>query len=251
MRCRTCRYPLPGAGEILVRNRAFAVGFQDLLTIQGKYQRKPSLPFVPGSEFSGEVAGLGEGVSGFRIGDPVMGAVMLGAYAETVIVRTENCFHLPAPFDFVRGAAFQTAYKTAYVALVERGDLKPGETLLVHGAAGGVGLAAVEMGKVLGAQVIAAASSDAKRAVAAAKGADHTINYADGEFREAVKNLTQGRGADVIFDPVGGDVFDESLHCIAPFGRVLVIGFRQRSDPECPGELRLDQADFDRRGARR
>jgi len=172
--------PAPGAGEVLVRNRAFAIGFQDLLTVEGKYQRKPALPFVPGSEFCGEVVGLGEGVTGFRVGESVMGSVLLGAYAEMVIAAAENCFRLPGPFDFVRGAAFQTAYKTAYVALVERGNLTPGETLLVHGAAGGVGLAAVEMGKVLGARVIAAASSDEKLVVAAAKGADETINYADG-----------------------------------------------------------------------
>jgi len=217
--------PLPATGEILVGNRAFAVGFPDLLTIQGKYQRKPALPFVPGGEFCGDVVAVGAGVTQFRAGEAVMGTALLGAYAEMVIAPAENCFHLPPSFDYVRGAAFQTAYKTAYVGLVERGGLKPGETLLVHGAAGGVGLAAVEMGKVLGATVIATAASAAKLRVAAGKGADHTINYADGSFRDAVRTLTNGRGADVIFDPVGGDVFDESLHCIAPFGRLLVIGF--------------------------
>ncbi len=209
----------------MVRNRAFAVGFPDLLTIQGKYQRKPALPFVPGNEFSGEVVAVGPGVDRFGEGEAVIGTATLGAYAELVVAPAENCFPLPQPFDFVLGASFQVAYKTAYVALVERGNLKAGDTLLVHGAAGGVGLAAVEMGKVLGARVIAAASTEAKLEVAAVQGADHGINYADGRFRDAVKELTEGRGADVIFDPVGGDVFDESLHCIAPFGRILVIGF--------------------------
>ncbi len=219
--------PLPrlSPDELLVRNRAFALGFPDILTIQGKYQRKLTLPFVPGNEFCGEVASLGERVDQFRVGDLVMGTVLIGAYAEMVVVSAQNCLPLPHKFDAVHGAAFQTAYKTAYVGLVERGNLKSGETLLVHGAAGGVGLAAVELGKVLGARVIATASTAVKLEVAAANGADHLINSADGSFRDAVKDLTGGRGADVIFDPVGGDIFDESTHCIAPFGRLLVIGF--------------------------
>lgn len=229
----------PGAGEVLIRNRAFAVGFPDLLTVQGRYQRKPPLPFVPGSEFCGEIVAVGEGVTGFRGGERVIGSAMLGAYAEAVIASAQDCFDLPRPFDFATGAAFQVAYKTAYVALVERGRLRAGETLLVHGAAGGVGLAAVELGKVLGARVIAAASSEAKLILAADKGADHTVDYTGGEFRDAVKDLTAGRGADVIFDPVGGDVFDESLHCIAPFGRLLVIGFAGGRIPSAPANYAL------------
>ena len=215
----------PGPGEVLIRNRAFAVGFPDLLTIQGKYQRKPTLPFVPGSEFCGEVEAVGAGVEQFRVGDPVIGTVLIGAFAKMIVAPAENCLALPQTFDVVSGAAFQTAFKTAYVALVERGNLKSGETLLMHGAAGGVGLAAVELGKVLGARVIATGSSADKLRVATANGADHAIDGSNASFRDQVKDLTAGAGADVIFDPVGGDVFDESLHCIAPFGRLLVIGF--------------------------
>ncbi len=224
----------PGPGEILVHNHAFAVGFPDLLTIQGKYQRKPALPFVPGSEFSGEVAAVGEGVDRFGIGDPIIGTVLIGAFAKMVIAPAENCLPLPQPFDFVTGAAFQTAYRTAYVALVERGHLQAGETLLVHGATGGVGLAAVEMGKMLGAHVIATGSSAEKLKQASASGADHTIILSTATFRDEVKALTGGAGANVIFDPVGGDVFDESLHCIAPFGRILVIGFASGRIPDAP-----------------
>ncbi|MFT4560921.1 MAG: NADPH2:quinone reductase [Gammaproteobacteria bacterium] len=222
----------PADDEILVQNRAFAVGFPDLLTIQGKYQRKPDVPFTPGSEFSGEVIEVGREVNDIRRGDSVMGSVLLGAYAEQVMAPAKSCFQLPKPFNFVDGAAFQVAYRTAYVALVERGQLKPGETLLVLGAAGGVGLAAVELGKALGAKVIAAASSKAKLALTKTKGADHTINYASGTFSSEVKAMTNGLGADVIFDPVGGDCFDEATHCIAAFGRLLVIGFASGRIPQ-------------------
>lgn len=215
----------PARGEVLVRNQAFAVGFPDLLTIQGKYQRKPSLPFVPGSEFCGEVVAVGEAVDQTRIGDVVIGTVLLGSFAKMVVAAAENCMVLPESYDFVTGAAFHTAYRTAYVALVERAHLQPGETLLVHGAAGGVGLAAVQLGKVLGARVIATASSAEKLKWANSNGADHILDVVTPSFRDAVKELTSGVGADVIFDPVGGDVFDESLHCVAPFGRILVIGF--------------------------
>jgi NADPH2:quinone reductase len=224
----------PGPGELLVNNRAFAVGFPDLLTVQGKYQRKPDLPFVPGSEFAGEVAALGTGVVGVKVGDKVMGSVLLGAYAAQVVARAAACFPLAPGFGFTEGAAFLTAYKTAYVGLVERGRLRRGETLLVLGASGGVGLAAVELGKVLGARVIAAASTGLKLSAARACGADATVDYSSGKFRDAVKTLTDGRGADVIYDPVGGDCFDEALHCIAPFGRFLVIGFAAGRIPQAP-----------------
>lgn len=213
----------PGAGEILVANHAFTVGFPDLLTVQGKYQRKPALPFVPGSEFAGRVLACGAGVDGFAAGDPVIGSVLTGAFAEQVVAPASACFALPAAFTFTLGAAFQTAYKTAYVALVERGALQAGETLLVTGAAGGVGLAAVELGKVLGARVIAVASSAVKRRAAEEAGADVVIDYAD--LRDTVKHLTVGHGVNVVFEPVGGDCFDEALRCLAPFGRMLVIGF--------------------------
>ena len=222
----------PEAHELLIRNRAFAIGFPDLLTIQGKYQRKPALPFVPGSEFCGEVTDVGSAVTEFEIGDVVMGSVLVGAYAEQVIAPQNGCMKLPSGFDFAIGASFQVAYKTAYVGLVERANMKPGETVLVLGAAGGVGLAAVELAKALGATVIAGASSDAKLEIARSHGADHVVNYANGDFRDSVKGMTSGRGVDIVFDPVGGDCFDEAVRCVAPFGRLLVIGFASGRIPE-------------------
>ena len=217
--------PEPGAYEVLIETRACAVAFHEMLMVQGLYQLKPPLPFTPGSEASGVVRAIGHAVRCFKPGDRVIGAVRYGAHAEMMVVPEASCFQLPAAFDFAEGAAFLTAYKTAYVALVPRGALKAGETLLVHGASGGVGLAAVELGKHLGAVVIATASTPAKLAVAKEKGADHLIDTSRENVRAAVKQLTAGRGADVIYDPVGGDLFDESMHCIATFGRLLVIGF--------------------------
>jgi NADPH2:quinone reductase len=217
--------PAPAAREVRIEVHAATVAFHEMLMVQGLYQLKPPLPFTPGSEAAGVVTRVGADVTRFKPGDKVIGAVRHGAHTEVLTVDEAQCLALPAPFDFATGAAFLTAYKTAYVALVPRGGLRPGETLLVHGAAGGVGLAAVELGKVLGARVIAAASSDAKLALAARMGADALVDTREPRFREAVRELTGGRGADVIYDPVGGDVFDESLHCIAPFGRLLVIGF--------------------------
>lgn len=217
--------PEPAATEVCIEVHAATVAFHEMLMVQGLYQLKPPLPFTPGSEAAGIVTQVGSEVRRFKPGDKVIGAVRYGAHTEVLTVDETQCIPLPEAFDFCTGAAFLTAYKTAYVALVPRGGLRAGETLLVHGAAGGVGLAAVELGKVLGARVIAAASSDAKLALAARMGADALIDTRQARFREAVRELTGGRGADVIYDPVGGDVFDESLHCIAPFGRLLVIGF--------------------------
>ena len=222
--------PEPDPGEVRVRLRAAAVNFPDLLMLQGKYQFKPALPFIPGVEGAGEIAALGAGVDTLRLGERVMVGARLGTYAEAIVVPANAVRAIPATFDFAEAAAFRAAYNTAYVALVRRGNLRTGETLLVHGASGGVGLAAVELGRHLGATVIATAGSDDKLAIVTAKGAHHVINYTTSEgklggFREAVKALTQGRGADVIYDPVGGDVFDESVRCIAPEGRLLVIGF--------------------------
>ena len=215
----------PAPHEIVIKNHAFAVGFPEYLMIRGEYQLKPPLPFVPGNECSGEIIALGNEVSNFALGDKVFGSTRIGAYAEQVAIDKENCLPLPVTFDFAAGASFLAAYKTAYVGLIERGRLQAGEVLLVHGAAGGVGLAAVELGKHLGAVVIATGSNAGKLEVVKRKGADHVINLNEGGFREKVKELTNGRGADVIFDPVGGDVFDESMRCIATFGRLLVIGF--------------------------
>lgn len=224
--------PAPGPREVLLENKAFAVGFPDILTVQGKYQRKPALPFVPGGECCGTIAAVGSAVEGLEVGQAVMGSVLLGAYANRVIVPAAGCQDLPRGYNFEQGAGFQTAYKTAYVGLVERGQLQAGETLLVLGAAGGVGLAAVELGKVLGARVIAAGSNDGKLAAASEAGAHEVVNYADVDLREAIKALTDGRGADVVYDPVGGDRFDQALRCVAPFGRYLVIGFADGRIPE-------------------
>jgi len=235
----TLPVPVPKAGELLVEVRAFAPGFPDMLMLQGLYQLKPPPPFTPCSEFSGTVAGVGDGVTGYRIGDAIMGVARVGAAADYLTVAATECLALPSTLDFVHGAAYLIAAKTAHVALVVRGGLQAGETLLVHGAAGGVGLAAVELGKRLGATVIGCASGAEKLAVVRAKGADHLVDYRDGGFRQRVKDLTDGRGADVIFDPIGGDVFDESLHCIATFGRLLVIGFASGRIPQAPVNLAL------------
>jgi len=211
--------------EVRVANRAFAIGFPDMLMVQGLYQLKPPLPFTPGAEFAGVVVEVGAEVDSFAPGDRVMGTVRPGACASAVIAAADDCLRLPSAFDFTAGAAFIVGYKTAWVALVVRGALAAGEWVLVHGAAGGVGLAAVELAHALGARVIACASGPHKGALAMSKGAQHVIDYAQGSLRERVRDLTGGRGVDVVYDPVGGDVFDESLHCVAPFGRVLVVGF--------------------------
>jgi len=213
----------PGPGEVRVRLRAASVNFLDILMVQGKYQLKPELPFSPGMEGAGDVVSTGEGVTRVKPGDKVVVGARFGCYAEEIVVAEGALRALPAGFDFAKGAAYPAAYLTAYVGLVRRGALQAGETLLVHGAAGGVGLAAVDLGKLLGARVIATASSEEKRGFLKSYGADHVL--APSGFREAVKELTGGRGADVIYDPVGGDVFDESVRCIAFDGRLLVIGF--------------------------
>ncbi len=228
----TVPYRLPDAGEVLVGVRAFAPGFPDMLMVQGGYQLKPPLPFTPCAEFAGEVLACGAGVTRFAPGARVMGSVRHGAAAERVTAQAAHCFSLPPAWDWARGAAYLVAYRTAWVGLVVRGHLAAGETVLVHGAGGGVGLAAVDLARARGATVIAMARGAAKLAAARAQGATHVIDYADGAFRERVKALTGGRGVDVVYDPVGGDVFDESLRCVAPFARVLVIGFASGRIPE-------------------
>lgn len=223
--------PAPGPGEVLVEVKAASVNFPDLLMCQGKYQFKPALPYVSGMECAGVVEAVGEGVERFSPGDPVAGGSKTGAFATHIALPQAHWSHIPEGMDFAVAASYQTTYLTAYVALVRRANLQKGETLLVHGASGGVGLAAVDVGKLLGARVIATSASDAKLAVVADYGADHTLNVTRG-FREDVKALTDGRGADVIFDPVGGDVFDESVRCIAFDGRLLVVGFTSGRIPE-------------------
>ncbi|MEQ8660121.1 MAG: NADPH:quinone oxidoreductase family protein [Gammaproteobacteria bacterium] len=222
----------PDAGEVTVEVRAFAPGFPDMLMVQGGYQLRPPLPFTPCAEFAGVVRTAGAGVRRFVPGDRVMGAVRYGAAAERVNAPEAHCHPLPEGWDFATGAAFPVAYRTAWVGLVVRGQLAAGEHVLVHGAGGGVGLAAVDLARARGAHVIAMARGADKLAAARAHGAEHVIDYAAGSFCERVKALTGGRGVDVVYDPVGGDVFDESLRCVAPFARVLVIGFASGRIPE-------------------
>lgn len=215
--------PELGPREVRFAVRAAAANFPDVLMIQGKYQHKPELPFIIGGECAGEVIAIGREVTRFRLGDRVMGGTFGGGFAEQHQLAETSLRPFPEGVEFALAACFTTAYLTAYVSLVRRGDLQAGETLLVHGAAGGVGLAAVDLGKLLGATVIATASSEDKRAFLKDYGADHVLPSSG--FREAVKDLTGGNGADVIYDPVGGDVFDESVRCIAFGGRLLVVGF--------------------------
>lgn len=216
--------PEPGPGQVLLDVRATSINFPDLLLCQGKYQLKLEPPFTPGMDISGVVAAIGDGVTGFELGDAVCGGARFGGFAEYAVVSADGLQHKPSNLNFDQAASYSAAYLTAYVALVRRGRLQAGETLLVHGASGGVGMAAVDVGKLLGATVIATGGSDEKLAAVKAYGADHVLNTHDG-FRTQVKDLTNGRGADVIYDPVGGDVFDESVRCIAFDGRLLVIGF--------------------------
>jgi NADPH2:quinone reductase len=206
--------------------------------VQGKYQFKPELPFAPGMEGAGIVTALGSDVTNLKVGDEVVAGLRIGGFAEEVNAQAEACRPIPKGMDFVKAAAYPAAYLTAYVALVIRGNLKADETLLVHGSTGGVGMAAVDVGKLIGATVIATSASDEKLKVVKARGADHVINVTRG-FREEVKALTDGRGADVIYDPVGGDVFDESVRCIAWNGRLLIIGFTSGRIPSVPVNMPL------------
>ena len=216
--------PDPGPGMVKLRLRAASVCFQDYLMVQGLYQMKPQLPFTPGTEGAGEVIAVGAGVTHVKIGDAVIAGLGLGGFAEEAIVRATAVRHKPDSLSFAEGASYASAYITAYVALHRRARLEAGETLLVHGAAGGIGLAACDLGRIFGATVIATASTAEKRNVLKARGVDHVLDVNDG-FRDAVKELTDGRGADVIYDPVGGAVFEESCRCIAFDGRLLILGF--------------------------
>jgi NADPH2:quinone reductase len=214
----------PGPGQVRVRLRAAGLNFPDVLMIRGGYQLKPPLPFTPGMEAAGEVEAAGPGAVRFAPGDRVVVRMRFGAFAEVVLAAEEQLLPLPAPFGFEEGAAYVVGALTAYHSLVDRGRLRAGETVLVHGAGGGVGLAAVQLARHLGARVIATAGTPEKRAAAMAQGAEAAIDYRDG-FRETVKELTGGAGADIVYDPVGGAVLEESLRCIAWRGRLLVVGF--------------------------
>ena len=217
--------PVPlGQGQVRVAIRAAGINFPDILMAAGEYQLKPDLPFTPGMESAGDVVEV-NGADGIAVGDRVIVKLRHGGYADEAVVAPSQLTPLPSTFDYAEGATFLAAHGTAYHGLIDRGKLQPGEVLLVHGAGGGVGLAAVEIGKLLGATVIAAASSDEKLQVAKARGADHLVLYAREPFRDAVKRITDGRGADVVYDPVGGQIFEDSVRCIAWGARLLVIGF--------------------------
>ncbi|WGS23225.1 MULTISPECIES: NADPH:quinone oxidoreductase family protein [unclassified Bradyrhizobium] len=211
-------------GEVRVAIRAAGINFPDILMAAGEYQLKPPLPFTPGSEAAGDVVEI-NGTAGVAVGDRVIVKMRFGAYCDETVATPSQLVPLPSTFDYAEGATFLAAHGTAYHALIDRGQIKPGEVLLVHGAGGGVGLAAVEIGKLLGATVVAAASSEEKLAIAKARGADHVLLYEREPFRDVVKRLTDGRGADVVFDPVGGEVFENSMRCINWGARILVVGF--------------------------
>lgn len=225
--------------EVLIDVHAAGVNFPDTLIIEGKYQFKPPFPFSPGGEAAGIVSAVGEKVSHLKVGDRVMALTGWGSFAEQVAVPGYNVMPIPTKMDFNSAAAFGMTYGTSMHALKQRANLQPGETLLVLGASGGVGLAAVEIGKALGARVIAAASSADKLAVAKAAGADELINYSESNLKEEIKRLTNGQGADVIYDPVGGDLFDLAIRSIAWNGRLLVVGFASGRIPELPVNLCL------------
>jgi NADPH2:quinone reductase len=212
-------------GEVVIDVRAVGCNFFDILITEGKYQVRPELPFAPGAEVAGIVRGLGEGVERFSVGDRVSALLEYGGFASTVAAPEQRVFPMPAQMTFEEAAALGLVYQTSYVGLVHRANLQAGETLLVHAAAGGVGLAAVQIGAALGARVIGTAGTLDKLALAKQNGADVVINYREEDWVARVKALTDGRGADVIYDPVGGDTFDLSTKCIAFEGRILVIGF--------------------------
>jgi len=219
--------PQPGAGQLLVRVRGAAANFADALMCRGLYQVKPPLPFTPGLELCGEIAALGPGTTGFAVGDRVIGSSALpaGGFAELALMDASTTFPAPAAFDDAEAAAFYIGYQTGWLGLHRRAHLQPGETLLVHAAAGGVGSAAVQLGKATGARVIAVVGGPAKFEVAKRLGADVVVDRHTEDFVEVVKDLTHGRGADVVYDPVGGDAYQRSTKCIAFEGRILVVGF--------------------------
>ena len=217
--------PQPGKGQVLVRIQAASLNFPDLLIVQNKYQFKPELPFVPGSEYAGVVEAVGEGVTGLQVGQAVACLAGTGGFGTHTLAPARQCLPLPPGFDPVHAAAFTMIYGTSHHALLDRGQLKPGETVLVLGAAGGVGMSAIQIAKLAGARVIAAASTDEKCDFCRQLGADETINYSTQDLRERLKELTGGKGPDVIYDPVGGEYTEPALRSLAWRGRHLVIGF--------------------------
>ena len=226
-------------GHVIVDIQSCALNFPDVIMVEGKYQSLPPFPFTPGGEFAGTVSQVAPDVSQWQVGDGVFAACGHGAMAEQISVAASALRAKPQGMSFAKASGISTTYGTSYYALKQRADLQPGETLLVLGAAGGVGLAAVELGKAMGARVIAAASSPEKLEVARQAGADDLIDYSDGELKEKVKALTEGRGGDVIYDPVGGPLFDQCMRCINWNGRVLVVGFVGGDIPKVPTNLVL------------
>jgi NADPH2:quinone reductase len=216
--------PPPGPGELKVRIEARGVQYVDVLMLAGKYQLRPEPPFIPGSEGAGEVVAIGPGVTGFKPGDRVMSRHRLGGFAQLGNAKAEDCDLIPSAMSLEEAAVFRNVYHTAYHALLQRGRLKPGDWVLIHGAAGGIGLPAIQIAKLYGAKVIATASTEGKRAVCLEEGADHAIDYQAG-FRDKVMELTGGRGVDIVYDPVNGSTFEESLRCLAWSGRILILGF--------------------------
>ena len=231
--------PVPGAGDIVVDVHAAGINFPDILVFAGKYQVRTEPPFIPGYEACGVVSELGDGVTRYDIGDKVILTPMGGGFAEKIAVPESQAFPLPNSMDVDQGAGFPIAYCTSYHALKECAGLHAGETLLVLGAAGGVGTTAVEIGKAMGARVIAAASTDKKLEFAKSVGADETINYSDTPLKDAARSLTDGKGVDVVYDPVGGELAEQALRSLAWHGRHLVIGFASGDIPKFPANLAL------------
>ncbi|MBT8087832.1 MAG: NADPH:quinone oxidoreductase family protein [Gammaproteobacteria bacterium] len=231
--------PVAGDGQILVNVAAAGINFPDVLSIAGKYQVKTPTPFIPGNEAAGIVEALGQGVTHYEVGDKVIINTLGGAFAEKCVADVRMSAPLPDALSFEQGAGFSVTYGTSYHALQQSAGLQAGETLLVLGAAGGVGITAVEIGKAMGARVIAAASTDAKLEFAASAGADETINYSDVPLKETVKELTGGKGADVVYDPVGGELADQAFRATAWHGRYLVIGFASGEIPKFAANIAL------------
>lgn len=231
--------PAPQKGQVLVRIEAASLNFPDLLIVQNKYQMKPDLPFVPGSEFAGVIEALGEGVTDLKVGQSVACLSGTGGFGTHALAQAKLCMPLPADFPAVDAAAFIMIYATSHHALIDRAALKAGETVLILGAAGGVGTSAIQIAKAVGARVIAAASTDEKCALCKSLGADETINYTTQNMREVLKGLTEGKGPDVIYDPVGGDFAEPAFRSIAWRGRYLVVGFASGPIPALPFNLAL------------
>ncbi len=226
-------------GKVVIDVYAASLNFPDTLQIQGKYQFQPPMPFTPGSEIGGIISAVGAGVAGLQVGDRVMATPSIGGMAEQVLAAPSAVRKIPDNMDFKTAAGFAMVYTTSYHALKQRAQLKPGETLLVLGASGGVGMAAVELGKLMGARVIAAASSNEKLEFVKHADPDELLNYSDGELKEKVKALTDEKGADIIYDPVGGDLFDQATRCINWNGRILIVGFTSGRIPEYKANLAL------------